>query len=100
MKFNTKVMASIVFACIICTTAAVFVSSARISGQREQQLIEKSKAILSRLEGVRSYISSQGGLEASIEKALTEHPDGNLPQEAKLTILKQVPIFAAMKVGA
>nr|WP_295905800.1 methyl-accepting chemotaxis protein [uncultured Bdellovibrio sp.] len=100
MKFNTKVMASIVFACVICTAAAVFVSSARISGQGEQQLIEKSRAILSRLEAVRSYIASQGGLEASIEKAITEHPDGNLPKDAKLTILKQVPIFAAMKVGA
>ncbi|WII72827.1 methyl-accepting chemotaxis protein [Bdellovibrio sp. 22V] len=100
MKFNTKVMASIALACVICTTAAVFVSSSRISGQGEQQLIEKSKAILTRLEAVRSYIASQGGLDASIEKAIHEHPDGNLPKESKLTILKQVPIFAAMKVGA
>ncbi|MFS4460362.1 methyl-accepting chemotaxis protein [Bdellovibrio sp. HCB2-146] len=100
MKFNTKVMMSIAFACVICTAAAVFVSSAQISGQGETQLIEKSKAILSRLEAVRSYIAAQGGLDASIEKAITEHPDGNLPKEAKLTILKQVPIFAAMKVGA
>ncbi|MNJ99886.1 Methyl-accepting chemotaxis protein II [compost metagenome] len=100
MKFSTKVMLSIALACVICTTAAVFVSSSRISGQGEIQLIEKSKAILSRLEAVRSYIASQGGLQASIENALEQYPDGNLPQEAKLTILKQVPIFAAMKVGA
>lgn len=100
MRFNTKIMISIAIACTTCTLAAVFVSSTRISAQGEQQLIEKSKAILSRLESVRSYIASQGGLDSSIEKAVKDHPDGNLPKEAKLTILKQVPIFAAMKVGA
>lgn len=100
MKFSWKVMLNIVLACVICTAAAVFVSSSRISSQGELQLIEKSKAVLSRLEAVRSYISSQGGLENSIKDALLEHPDGILPPEAKLTILKQVPIFAAMKVGA
>ncbi|UXR64435.1 methyl-accepting chemotaxis protein [Bdellovibrio bacteriovorus] len=100
MKFNTKVMLNIAIACIICTAAAVFISSSRIYSQGEIQLIEKSQAILSRLEAVRSYIASQGGLDASVEKALQEHPDGNLPKDAKLTILKQVPIFAAMKVGA
>ncbi|MDG0815301.1 methyl-accepting chemotaxis protein [Bdellovibrio svalbardensis] len=100
MKFNTKVMLSIALACIICTAAAVFVSSSRISAQGEQQLIEKSKAILSRLEAVRSYVAAQGGLDASIEKAVSTYADGNLPKDAKHTILKQVPIFAAMKVGA
>lgn len=100
MKFSNKVMLSIALACIICTTAAVFVSSARIFAQGEQQLIEKSKAILSRLEAVRSYVASQGGLDSSIEKAVATFPDGNLPKDAKHAILKQVPIFAAMKVGA
>ncbi|WP_373998168.1 methyl-accepting chemotaxis protein [Bdellovibrio bacteriovorus] len=100
MKFNVKVMLSILIACIICTTAAVLVSTSRISLQGETQLIEKSRAILSRLESVRSYIASQGGLKNTIEDAINEHPDGNLPKDAKLTILKQVPIFAAMKVGA
>ncbi|WP_413568653.1 methyl-accepting chemotaxis protein [Bdellovibrio sp. HCB117] len=100
MKFNAKVMLSILLACIICTTAAVLVSTSRISLQGETQLIEKSRAILSRLESVRSYIASQGGLKNTIQDAITEHPDGNLSKDAKLTILKQVPIFAAMKVGA
>ncbi len=100
MKFSTKVMLSIALACTICTAAAVFVSSSRISAQGEQQLIEKSKTILSRLEAVRSYVAAQGGLDSSIEKAVATYPDGNLPKDAKLTILKQVPIFASMKVGS
>ncbi|WP_291515597.1 methyl-accepting chemotaxis protein [Bdellovibrio sp. ArHS] len=100
MKFNIKVMMSILLACIICTTAAVLVSTSRISKQGETQLVEKSRAILSRLESVRSYIASQGGLDNSIEDALKTHPDGHLSKEAKTKILKQVPIFAAMQVGA
>jgi methyl-accepting chemotaxis protein len=30
---------------------------------------------------------------------VTDHPEGNLDQEDKLVILKQVPIFASMKIG-
>ncbi|AHZ83579.1 hypothetical protein Bb109J_c2969 [Bdellovibrio bacteriovorus] len=100
MKFSTKVMISIGTACVICTTAAVIVASSRISHEGESHLVEKSEAILSRLEAVRSYVASQGGLKASIEKAIEDHPDGNLSKESKMAILKQVPIFAAMKVGA
>lgn len=100
MKLSNKVLFSIAVACLICTASAVLVSVARIQSQGEIQLRQKSEAILSRLESVRSYIASQGGLDDSINKAVTDHPDGNLPKEAKLEILKQVPIFAAMKVGA
>lgn len=100
MKFNNKVMVSIAIACITCTTAAVIVSSDRIATQGEVQLGDKSRAILSRLEAVRNYIASQGGLSGIVDHAIATHPDGKLPEEMKLSILKQVPIFAAMKVGA
>lgn len=100
MKFNNKVMVSIAIACITCTTAAVIVSSDRIATQGEVQLGDKSRAILSRLEAVRNYIASQGGLNGIVDHAIAAYPDGKLPEDMKLSILKQVPIFAAMKVGA
>lgn len=62
MKLNTKIVLSILIACLICTTAAVLVATHQISKQGEKLLINKSQAILSRLESVRSYVASQGGL--------------------------------------
>lgn len=99
MTFKMKVMVSIAMAAVICTAAAVMVASNEIHRQGEGELMSKSRAILSRLESVRSYIASQGGLTDSIQKATATHPDGILSRESKLMILKQVPIFAAMKVG-
>ncbi|XGC79444.1 methyl-accepting chemotaxis protein [Bdellovibrio bacteriovorus] len=100
MKFSRKVLLSIAMACIICTTAAVLVSANRVKHFGEQELEDKSQAILSRLVVVQDYIASQGGLNISIDHALKNFPDGNLSKDAKLTILKQVPIFAAMQVGS
>lgn len=100
MKLNTKVLVSIALACLICTVSAVIVSTSWIISRGEMQHKQKSAAILSRLEAVRSYIASQGGLVSTIEDAVRKYPDGNLAPEEKLKILKQVPIFASMKVGA
>jgi Methyl-accepting chemotaxis protein len=100
MKFSTKILGSVAITGLVCTAAAIIVSAHRINDLGETQLHEKSAAILSRLEAVRSYIASQGGLEGTIEREVAAHPDGVLPKESKLNILKQVPIFASMKVGA
>ena len=100
MKFRTKVVVNVALACITCTAAAVFISVNEISTQGDKQIIGKSQAILSRLESVRSYVASQGGLHDTIDKVVAQYPDGNLPHEEKLKVLKQVPIFAAMQVGA
>ena len=100
MKLNTKIVLSILVACLICTTAAVLVATRQISKQGEELLIGKSQAILSRLESVRGYVASQGGLDRTVKHVKEQHPDGTLPDNVKLDILKQVPIFASMKVGA
>lgn len=99
MKFSNKVLLSVVVACILCVGTAIFISSQRIHRIGTTQLIEKSRAILSRLEVVRSYVAQQGGLQAAIDSTVSKYPDGNLPSEVKLAVLKQVPIFASMKVG-
>jgi methyl-accepting chemotaxis protein len=100
MKFSRKVLLSVALACVICTVAAVLVSASRISAIGERDLEDKSRAILSRLEAVRGYNASQGGLKITVENAVKNHPDGNLSKETKSMVLKQVPIFAAMVVGA
>lgn len=99
MKFRTKILSLVALTGIVSTSAAIFVSSGRIRTQGERQLVEKSQAILSRLEAVRGYVASQGGLNRTISDVISKYPDGNVPKEVKLEILKQVPIFASMKVG-
>ncbi|WP_413287493.1 methyl-accepting chemotaxis protein [Bdellovibrio sp. HCB337] len=99
MKFSYKVLLSVTIACVLCVGTAIFISSQRIHSIGDTQLVEKSRAILSRLEVVRSYIAQQGGLQSAIADTLSKHPDGKLPTEVRISILKQVPIFASMRVG-
>lgn len=99
MKFSFKILFSLVLACLLCVGTAIFISNQRIHNIGTTQLIEKSRAILSRLEVVRSYVAQQGGLQPTIADTLNKYPDGKLPTETRLAILKQVPIFASMKVG-
>lgn len=100
MSFRFRVLLVIGVLCLLSTVTTVFIAVNRVKTERVLALKDKSRAILSRLDSVRSYIASQGALEASIEKAREKFPDGNLSKESQLEILKQVPIFAAMKVGA
>jgi methyl-accepting chemotaxis protein len=100
VSFRNRIMIVVALACIICTAAAVFVASARLHSEGVNALVSKSQAILSRLEASRKFIAGQGGLPATVERMIKEYPDGKLSDEAKLDVLKQVPIFASMKIGA
>ncbi len=100
LSFRNRMIAIIVFACLICATVGVIVSGQGILAQGEENLIEKSRAILSRLEVAREFVATQGGLDVAVERMVQQYPDGNLPQEAKAEILKRVPIFASMKIGS
>lgn len=100
MKFSRKILLSVIAACLLSVTISIFIAMQRIKSEGEKDLVEKSRAILSRLEAVRSYVALQGGLDNIVQKMTEKYPDGNVPREAKLDILKQVPIFASMKVGS
>lgn len=99
MKLGTKIILNIAISIVICTLAAVAISSSKIHIQGRQQLVEKSRAILSRLESIRSYVATQGGLDADINRAVATYPNGDLGQEMRDRILRKVPIFASIKVG-
>lgn len=99
MSFKKRVLLAVIFACLVCTLSAILIASNRIQKIGEDSLIEKSKALLTSLEEVRDYVALQDGLQDKIKKALTLYPNGELPKDMKLEILKQVPIFAAMKVA-
>lgn len=100
MKFGTKVMLVVALTGAVSTGTAIFISAARVHKDGELSLVDKSRAILSRLESVRSYVASQGGLDEIIQKTVQQYPDGKISETSKMDILKRVPIFASMKVGS
>jgi len=100
MSFRNRVLATVFMSCVICTTAAIVVSAKRIEHEGEAGLVSKSQAILSRLEASREYVAGQGTLDTVISETTTKYPEGELPKDAKLKVLKSVPIFAAMQIGA
>ena len=100
MSFQNRILLVVALACLICTVAAITVSTRAVSWVGEEALVDKSKSILSRLESMRTYIATQGSLGSKIDATIKTYPDGKLPADAKLDILRQVPIYAALKVGA
>ncbi|WII72828.1 methyl-accepting chemotaxis protein [Bdellovibrio sp. 22V] len=99
MKLGSKIILNVALSGIICTIAAVAISSSHIHKQGREQLTDKSRAILSRLESIRSYIATQGGLHSDFAQAVAQNPDGNLPEEERQHLLRKVPIFASISVG-
>lgn len=99
LNFRNRMLFTIISACVICTLAAIYVSSSRIQHNGEAALVEKSRAILSRLEVGASYVAQMDTLGNVIEETRTKFPDGKISDEQKLKVLKSVPIFAAFKIG-
>lgn len=100
MKLVTKVFCIVTFAAALASVAAIQISRREILKQGQEDLVIKSRSILDQLEGTRDYVAEQGGLEEYILDIVSSYPEGELPKDVKMNVLKRVPIFASMKVGA
>lgn len=100
MSFRLKILCIVTFGCLFSTGGAVFIASLISTDAGKQALVEKSQAILTRLEAARNYVANQGLLNDIIQSAKEKYPDGNLPKEEKQKVLKVVPIYASILVGA
>jgi methyl-accepting chemotaxis protein len=99
MNFRNRMLLTIALACVICTASAIFVSSGKLKENGEYALVEKSRAILSRLEVGAGYVAQMDTLGNVVEETLKKFPDGKISDEQKLKVLKSVPIFAAFQIG-
>lgn len=100
IPLSTKLLVLVVLPVVLCTGIAVFIASININSEGEKALIGKSTAILSRLESAREYVASQDMLDLIVSEAVHESKEGKLSRKTKERILKQVPIFSSMKIGA
>ncbi len=99
ISFRNRILMTVAVSCVICTGAAIILSSKKIDEQGRADLVEKSRAILSRIEVGAHYVAEMRMLDGVIAETLQKFPDGNLPEAQKLKILKTVPIYAAFQIG-
>ena len=99
LSLNVKVLVTIFVACVTCTVAAILVSRMEISSIAREDLAQKSRAILSRLEVGREYIATMDIMESLIRDTVKAYPDSKVPKDQQIKIVKAVPIFAAFKLG-
>ena len=99
LTFRTKVLGVIFAACVVCTASAIVVARYLVHENAEIALLEKSAAILSRIEEAQAYVGEMGTLGELIEQTKAKFPDGNLTKEHKEKLLKSVPIYVLFTMG-
>ncbi|MCG8582724.1 MAG: methyl-accepting chemotaxis protein [Bacteroidales bacterium] len=99
LNFRTKLILIIFVPIFLATGIAVYVASSMLKKQGVETLERKTKAILSRMEAVRSYVATQFDIGAEIDELKALNPEGVISDQDKSSMLKKVPIFASMAVG-
>ncbi|HEY8269925.1 MAG TPA: methyl-accepting chemotaxis protein [Pseudobdellovibrionaceae bacterium] len=96
-----KILLTVFMTCFICGGISLIISIHFNNKELHKGLMEKARTIHSRLDVAAKYVSSQGGLPPLIEKITQKYKDpSQILDEEKKIILQQVPIYAAMKIGA
>lgn len=100
-SFRARILMIVSMACGICMLAGIGVALHFNEKELHEGIVQKSRTIHSRLQAATDYVAQQGGLNQIIDIYTKKYTDPQyLSAEEKLEILKQVPIFAAMKIGA
>lgn len=101
LSFRLKLLSIVILACLICGTVAVGVGIHYNNIEFEDGIVSKSQVIHDRLDAAAKFVAEQGGLKSIQEYYLNKYKDpSELSEEDKSIILKQVPIVAAMVIGA
>lgn len=101
MSLKSKILAIVSLGIILC--AGIAISAFLYFNQQElyRGIISKSHAIHLRLDAATKFVATQNGLEPAIERMKAKYKShSEMTKDDKENILKQVPIVAAMKIGA
>ena len=99
VNFRTKILSVVLISCLICTLSAILVTRFLVRESSERALLEKSSAILSRIEEAKNYVGDMGVLAQMVDDTRLRFPDGNLPKEHKERLMKAVPILVLFTMG-
>lgn len=98
---RSKILFAVGMACFICAAVAIIIAMNYNNKEFKNGLVERSRTIHSRLESASRYVAKQGGLKPITEEYKKKYSSSDmLTEEDKKLILKQVPIYAAMEIGA
>lgn len=101
LSIRSKILATVLMAIVICAGVAYATSVYFGNVDRVKGLVDKSRTIHSRLDVAAKFVANQGGLATMIEKFTQKYKDSSqMTEEDKTLVLQQVPVFAAMKIGA
>ena len=100
MTFRTRILLTVVLACLVCTASAVLISGIKVKDNGRAGLIEKSSAIISRLEAARKFVATQGTFQPLLNELIAKYPDGQIPEAEKGRLFKTVPIVSSILIGA
>jgi methyl-accepting chemotaxis protein len=99
-SLNFKVLFSVAVSCLICGAISLSVAMYYNDVEFRRGLVGKAQIIHGRLDVAARYVANQGGLKPMVEKYKQMYTTSDqLTAEDKNTILQQVPIYAAMKIG-
>ena len=101
LKFSSKILLIVGISCLISAGTSIYVSLYFANKDLKHGIEEKASTIHSRLEAATEFVALQGGLKPIVERMKAKYTsDKDMTKDDKLEVLKQVPIFAAMKIGA
>ncbi len=100
-SLKIRVILIVVLALVICSSVSIAGFLYFNNQELYRGVIEKSRAIHLRLDAAVTYVALQQGLEPAIKELKQKyHSHEQITKEDKAIVLKQVPIVAAMKIGA
>lgn len=101
LGFKNKIIFIVSIAILICSMISISGFLYFNNIELHNGIIEKSRAIHLRLDAATHFVATQDGLEPVIERMKKKYSKvEDMTKEDKEVVLKQVPIVAAMKIGA
>ena len=100
LSLRNRILLTILVSCLVVGISAILVTRYLINQNGQEALIDKSRAVLSRLEVASNYVAEMDQLDGLIENTVRFFPDGKLTQAQHAKILTSVPVFAAFQLGS
>lgn len=101
LSLRNRILSIVAFGIILCATISIAAFIYFNQQELYRGVISKSNAIHARLDAATFFVGTQNGLDPVIERMKQKYKSHTeMSKEDKEDVLKQVPIVAAMKIGA
>lgn len=101
LSLRNRILSIVAFGIILCATISIAAFIYFNQQELYRGVISKSHAIHARLDAATFFVGTQNGLDPVIERMKAKYKSHTeMSKEDKEDVLKQVPIVAAMKIGA